>query len=318
MKRIDPIERLLGDSPRHLSWRGRTEKNSNSDCSQKRNPHSPGGSKMFTFLGRFSLLKVAAALAGLAVLIGSGWAAEKVYQKFTDVSVTLEESPKHEWTLPNGAKMTMGGTIGTTVKSDDPKAIEIAKRHHEEMKQLIAEKKYAFVSTFDADGQKQYVYSFTYADGKKSGMNFSMPLDNVASWDDYLQKQAATRRKIEQEQIYKAIAAGRFQLIDKGEYLIHICRDVESNQKYKVQRIGLTEGKEIALYRPFDTEAESKATAMPRSSWEDHLQAIRDGRQQLLGKETIPHYKYEIVLEDGSKTIFSYGGGEPLKKPEAK
>ncbi len=57
---------------------------------------------------------------------------------------------------------------------------------------------------------------------------------------------------------------------------------------------------------------------MPQTSWQDHLDAVRDGKWELLSEETIPSYKYEVVFDDGSKTIFSYGGGKPLEKPEAK
>ena len=57
---------------------------------------------------------------------------------------------------------------------------------------------------------------------------------------------------------------------------------------------------------------------MPQTSWQDHLDAVRDGKWELLSEETIPSYQYEVVLDDGSKTIFNYGGGKPLEKPEAK
>ena len=49
---------------------------------------------MIRFAGRFSVLKVAATLAAVTILIGTGWGAEKMYQKFfTKVSVTLERPP---------------------------------------------------------------------------------------------------------------------------------------------------------------------------------------------------------------------------------
>ena len=36
----------------------------------------------------------------------------------------------------------------------------------------------------------------------------------------------------------------------------------------------------------------------------------------LLDLQITENYTYEFTLSDGSKTIFTYGGGEPLKKPE--
>ncbi len=279
---------------------------------------------MIRFAGRFSILKAAAALTAVVILVGTGWAAEKIYHKFfTKVSVTLERSPTREWKLPDGRTLTTSGEIGTTVDSDDPKALETAKRHHEEMKQLLAQKKYELVRTAELMGRKQYVYKFTFADGSHDNMNFSMLLDDVVSWDDYQQK-SEQKEKQRQEQINKALAAGRFRLIDTDVMLIHICREVVTNREYRIQRIAIPDRKEKALYReialygPFDVKAEEKTTTMPETSWQDHLDAVRDGKWELLSEETVPSYQYEVVLDDGSKTIFNYGGGKPLAKPETK
>ena len=93
--------------------------------------------------------------------------------------------------------------IATVGVPDDPKALETAKRHHEEMKQLLAQKKYDFIKTYEFIGRRGYVYEFTFADGSHANMNFSMPLDNVVSWEDYQQKQEQ-KEKQRQEQINKA------------------------------------------------------------------------------------------------------------------
>jgi hypothetical protein len=73
-------------------------------------------------------------------------------------------------------------------------------------------------------------------------MNFFMPLDNVVSWEDYQQKQEQ-KEKQGQEQINKALAAGQFRLIDSDVILTHICREVATNQKYRIQRIALPDPK---------------------------------------------------------------------------
>ena len=57
---------------------------------------------------------------------------------------------------------------------------------------------------------------------------------------------------------------------------------------------------------------------MPQSTWREHLQAIREGKLELLDVETMFTYTYEVVLEDGTKRIFKYGGSEPLKRSKAK
>jgi hypothetical protein len=260
---------------------------------------------------------VAAALLAAAILVGSGWAAEKIYKKLTETktSVTLEQHPQGTWALPNGPTFHTSGGIGTVVDSNDPKAIETAKRHHEEMKKLVAQKQYKFLRTFEgSEGQKQYVYQFTLSDGSQHNMNFSMPLDNVASWDDYRRKEEEQQKK-RRDNIGKAVAAGKFRLIDVDVIRVHVCRDAGSDQNIRVQRIPLPGGKEIALISPFDPEAEKRATTRPQTSWQEHLQAVREGKREILSFESTPKYTYEVVLEDGSKAIFNYGGGDPLKKP---
>ena len=279
---------------------------------------------MISFAGRFSMLRVAAILAAAIILIGTGWGAEKMYQKFfSKVTVTLERSPAGEWKIPDGTNLTTHALTATVVDTDDPKAVETVKRHHEEMKQLVAQKKYDFIKTFEAMGRKEHLYKFTFADGSQTSMSFAVPLDDVVSWEDYQQKQEH-QEKQRQEQINKALAAGRFRLIDCDVILMHICREVTTNQKYRIQRIVLADPKEktlrreIALYLPFDAGAAEKTTTMPQTSWQDHLDAVREGKWDLVREETITSYRYEVILDDGSKTMFSYGGGKPLEKPEGK
>jgi hypothetical protein len=47
----------------------------------------------------------------------------------------------------------------------------------------------------------------------------------------------------------------------------------------------LRSGDEIALYRPYDIAAEKQAATQPQSSWQEHLQAIREGRLELLERK---------------------------------
>ena len=261
MERIDPTERLLRETPVPLLMEGVHREQLKQRLLAHAQSAQPRRKEMLKFADRFSMLKVAATLAAAMILISTGWAAEKMYQKFfTKVSVTLERSPTREWKIPDGRNLFTSEWIGTAVDPDDPKSVETAKRHHEEMKQLLAQKKYDFTKTSEFMGRKEYVYKFTFADGSHTNMNFSMPLDNVVSWEDYQQKQEQ-KEKQRQEQINKALAAGRFRLIDSDVMLIHICREVATNQKYRIQRIALPDRKEkalyreIALYRPFDVGA---------------------------------------------------------------
>lgn len=322
MKSIDEIERLLGQTPVPCVVEGPHREQLKERLLTQPLPilREEQKMRMSMFAKLSPALKVAAAILAVVLLVGAGWAAEKIYQKlkFTEATLILENNPPQEWTLPSGKKLTTGGMIGTDVNPDDPQAIETAQRHHEEMKELIAQKKYKFLKTFEneIDKSTQYVYRFTFSDGKQNATNFSMPLDDVASWDDY-QRKVQEQRQHYHEQLNKAIAAGRYRLIDQDVMLLHICLDKESHKKVRVQRIQLSEGKEIALYRPYDAAAEEQATIKPQSSWQEHLQAIRAGNLELLDVETVPNYTYEVIFEDGTKRIFSYGGGDPLKGSKA-
>jgi hypothetical protein len=96
---------------------------------------------------------------------------------------------------------------------------------------------------------------------------------------------------------------------------VHLCRDVATSQKFKVQRISLGGGKEIAFPR---TDYSGIPTGVKETTWQEHLQAIREGKRELLDLETTNSYTYEMISDDGTKLLFNYGGNEPLKKPEKK
>ncbi len=91
------------------------------------------------------------------------------------------------------------------------------------------------------------------------------------------------------------------------------CRDAQSDTKFKVQRIQRPDGNEIAFPRP---DCGPIPPAVKQMSWQEHLRAIREGRQTLLELETVTSYTYEMTADDGTKLTFQYGGGEPLKMPE--
>jgi hypothetical protein len=203
---------------------------------------------------------------------------------------------------PAKAKITLQ-SLGFTTAESGP-------GNDEETEKLIKEKKYKFVKTFDSGGGgKQYVYHFIYPDGREVNRNFSMPLDNVSSWADY-----EAKRKLQKEQrnerISQALTSGRFRLLDLEVMQIHICRDVASGTDFKVQRIQRRDHTEIALPR---VDFGKIPPSVHETSWQEHLDAIRDGKRQLLKLETVNDYTYEMTADDGAKEIFSYGGNEPLE-----
>jgi hypothetical protein len=327
MKSIDEVEQLLVETRVPCLQEGSHRQQLKERLLAERLSITPGEKKVSKslFAHMSPAVKTAAAIMAAALLVGVGWAAEKIVEKlkFTQAAVVLEERPQREWTLPEGKKLATSVTAVTVVNPDDPNAVATVQRHHQEMKDLIAQKKYELVKTFEdqSTGMTQYVYRFTLSDGTQDAMNFSMPLDGVASWDDY-QKRAQEQREHFQEQINNAIAAGNYRLINQDVFLLHICRDAASQEKFRVQRISLTKGDEVALYHAFDVSLKKQAITKPQStwrehgqsSWQEHLQAIRDGKLELLEVETLPNYTYEMTCDDGVKRIFNYGGGEPLRR----
>ena len=130
---------------------------------------------------------------------------------------------------PAKTKITLE-SLGFTTGSSGP-------ANDEETEKLIKEKKYEFVKTFDSGGNgKQYVYRFTYPDGRRVNRNFSMPLDKVSSWADYEKKQELQREQRD-ERISQALTSGRFRLLNLEVMQCHICRDVASGKTFEVQRI---------------------------------------------------------------------------------
>lgn len=266
------------------------------------------------------VLKIAAGFLAAAILIGTGWAAEKVYLKLTKLVVRLEDfdGRTSEWslTLPDGSIEKMQTCLSVGGKaidvSSDPQqrqaAVAAAKQEHEEVKRLIAAKKYEFREEFKwLDGCPRYTYKFKLADGKAIEQDFGVRLEDVASWDDYLrrEKEANVRHHAE---INKAIKAGRFRLIDVSTFLEQLCRDVKSGRKLRVLRDEPGDGRQLAFLTPDGASQEVE-------TWQEHLQAIRDGRRELLGLDIRGrHYKYELIFDDGSKVVWDYFSTTPLKE----
>jgi beta-lactamase regulating signal transducer with metallopeptidase domain len=199
------------------------------------------------------------------------------------------------------AKLTLE-SLGFASSQSDP-------GYDGEIDKLIKQKKYTLLKTFESkDGRKQYAYRFTAANGRQVNRNFSMPLDHVDSWADYQakrQRQDAERN----ERISQALTSGRFRLVNLEVMQVHLCRDVASGMEFKVQRIQLSDGTETALPR---ADYGQIPPSVKQTKWQDHVEAIRDGKRELLNLETVNSYTYEMTADDGTKVIFHYGGNDPL------
>lgn len=261
------------------------------------------------------LLVACAVVCCVVVLVAAGgWAAEKVFESIAnkDQYVELERFEEPPLTLPDGSTMSSSSVTGTYLPPDAPPgSVEKAKKDHEEMKQLIAKKQYELVKTYDGAGSgKQYVYQFTLADGTSHRMNFSIPLENVASWDDYCRKSRKQNRQRE-EKIFKAFAADKFRLLDIDPISVHVCRDADSDVTYLVQRFRRPDEEDEALVRP-----QEEGVTRHKTSWEEHLAAIRQGKRVLLDLDVTKSYVYELTLDDGSTTTYAIGADASAEELE--
>jgi hypothetical protein len=245
------------------------------------------------------------------VVFAASWpwtlsAADETGDKPAVTFVELERVRSHSWTLPNGKTLDGSWGMTTTVSSDDPRAIEVVKHHYEEMKELIAQKKgYRLLKVYgqEKEGGKLYKYKFTFADGSQEIKEFGIPLETVASWDDFLKKREEEEDN-RHEQINKAIVAGRYRLKHVETHYKFTCRDAGSEEKYQVRFLPLPKGKQMALISPIDTDDKQQKTTFSKTTWKEHLQAVRKGEREILSDDTTKTYYYEMVLEDGSKTNF--------------
>jgi hypothetical protein len=243
--------------------------------------------------------KAAAACLVGVILVATGWAAEQVYQKVAKkyfVTISAPTGPAWEITTPEGTKSFTASGVFVAIASRDPSGLEVAREHHEEVKSLIPGGKYEFVRTFESAGQPvQYVYRFKLSNGQEWIENFAYPLEKVTSWEDYLQK--AQQQQVERDRaIYDAISKGDFRLLDIDLIKQHVCRDASTGQKLAVLQVHLPDGTKVAMVQPYPLGSSSGGY---ETSWAEHLREITDGR---------------MTLADGSKTVFSYGGQEPLVK----
>jgi hypothetical protein len=255
---------------------------------------------------------VAAVGLAAAILVATGWGAEKAYEKFSKrYFVTASEGKGTFWevTTPQGSKTFMGSFTTAMTEISDPNAAPTARRQQEEIKSLIAAGKFEYAKSVESPGgQTEYVYKFKLSDGGEVAQNFAYPLEKVSSWEDYLQKVQQQRQQRERA-VYDAIAKGNFRLLDIDLIKQHVCREVATGQKLSVMEIHLPDGSTRAMVNSYPLDKSHGGYDYP---WEEHLREVKEGKRELLDITVTKSYTYEITQEDGSKTLFQYGGDQPL------
>lgn len=265
---------------------------------------------------------VAAAVLAACVLLGCGWGAAEVARKMIgeqNYVVSVPPIKEHLLTLPDGRKVTM--TL-SGMAAGDYQSQEDADEQFAQMKQALAARRFELVKTFLPldGGPLQYVYKFHLPGGKEEGMNFSLPLDDVKSYEEYEQR-AADQREQRMGAINQAIAKGNYRLVDVDPLQTHICRDPQTHKVYEVMRARTPPnvegtggnsgpGRDDALVFP----GKVGDTPYLKTSWREHLDAIASGQRELLDMQVVNSYRYRITLDDGTTTYYGYGGNGPLEK----
>jgi hypothetical protein len=289
--------------------------------------------------------KVAAAILLALLLAATGWAAEKV------VEAVIEGRPVHVHTKTESTTLLMGtdtyGTyVGVTTIRDVPPGTTnqagsgimtgvgtmtmessggagvspFTPAQRQELRKLIAEKKYQRIGKSETPRGTEYLYRFVFSDGTVKPWPFYLPLEEFASVDDYNQKYDVYEAR-RQEAMQKALAKGHYRLVNVELILVHECLDVATGKTIEVQKIPLPDGSQIASAKevkpwvPSPT-GESEETFY-EMTWQEHLDSIKAGRRKLLDARVVKDFWYEMTLEDGSKTILGIGGQSPLEKTKA-
>ena len=278
----------------------------------------------FTLRERISLMsrtrKVAAAVLAAAILATTGWAAEKVVRNVIEgqpVKVRYKPAsmPTTSMASADGSTATVlaGGTVVT-----ESVAEPLTRKQPDELDRLIGQKRYKLIGTSETPAGTLHRYSFVFSDGVTRELSFFLPLEAVKSVADYNQKHEEYESK-RQAAMQKALVQGRYRLVNIESILSHMCVDVATGKKIRVLKTTLLDGREIATAAEVKEPAHQPSTSewqetQYETTWQEHLDSIKAGRRKLLDAEVTKNYWYEMTLEDGSKTIFSYGGQEPLEK----
>jgi len=280
--------------------------------------------------------KIAFACCAALFLVAAAWGAEEAYKKIASFFADEHESVivdtvSSKELMPDGSVRAMISSLSMSIGSgaEDPVfADEKARHQFEEMKKLVDRGKYKLINSYlspctslisPSGVTKKYIYKFTLANGEEFNWTFICPLEQVASWDEYCEKKAERLAKIKErfrqrsKGIKEAIVAGRVRLIETIDVEVHICKDLSSGKKLRVQRVVLRNGQEVAAVSPYPIVA-SVGTRSHSTSWQEHLTAIDNGTRELIERRMSKLYRYEATLADGSTA--TYSGGPPKDQPK--
>jgi hypothetical protein len=311
MNPTEPVERLLEQTPVPSLSAGPHRDRLRTQLLEQSTTTYPRKTKMSISKRVSPALKIALAVLAAILLIGTGWAAEKIYEKIITIRIVTSE-PK-EVIMPDGTKGYSVTAAATEVDVNDPKAVEEANRVLKES--LAAEEKRQ-----DAIQKAITLGRFRLLD---VGSQITHQCQDVGS-DRVFQLTRCTLDTCDDvahvidADIELSGKTGAAQTVT-GTVRTAIVTPGSKDKKLPMTlRVDAQPGKMLKASGDGATSVvvtDASGAVQATTSWKDHLRMILDGKRQLLHATVQTVYVYEVTLDDGSKV--SYGCPFELKLPKA-
>jgi hypothetical protein len=305
MKPTEPIERLLERTPVPSLSEGPHRDRLRNQLLEQSTISYPRKTKM-SILNRISpVVKIALAVFTAILLIGTGWAAEKIYEKLVTIKVMTSE-PK-EVTMPDGSKGYSVTAAATEVDSNDPKAVEDANRllrdslAAEEKRQETIQKAINLGRFRLLDVGSQVAHECQDVGSDRVFQVSHCTLDvyedvaYVVDVDTKASGEKGTAQTVTGTVQTAVVTTGSKD--KKRPMTLKV--NAQSGKMHDASAQASGDGAMSVVVT--DTPGAAPAT----TSWKDHLRLIREGKRQLLHATVQTVYVYEVTLDDGSKVSYS-------------
>ncbi len=221
--------------------------------------------------------RLAFACSAVLVLVATAWGVEKVHEKITSFfaykPVIVDTVPAEKVTSPDGTETSLSSTLSVSASCWP-------------------------VDLVFANGETRQQFE------EVKGL-IAPKIYNLVGGPTWFRRR--------HKGIKEAIVAGRVRFISVLDVEVHICKDSDSGEKVRVQRVVMPDGNEVACVSPYPSVG-PVGTRYYSMSWQDHLRTLDNGARELINKQLFKLYRYEATLADGSIAI--YGSNVPPKERE--
>lgn len=247
-------------------------------------------------------MRAAAMVSVGAVLMGAGAVAKDVYDRYRHTTVSSEEQITY---LDAQGKPGNKENASTVLSSSTPFNGTTETAARQSMKatmDAVNAKKYRLVREEDTpDGRHRYYYMLTLADGTEVPASGTVRLEETNGWDEWQKKQHELAVQ-ESQQFQQAIGEGKARIVADDLYVKYVCKDAASGRTVEVMKFAGADGKAVAMI------SEPGADMSQHTSWQEHLDALSEGRRVLVQVVATPGFTYEYQNAEGKTVRHSCGG----------